>query len=209
MSIGSRFRQILGPLELPVSTMYRTLYVDLDSLALKLRSLVHASRILEVGCGDGLFTTCLARVFPEAEILGIDIVGKPGRLYRGQTTRVRFRSQVVQDVETTDSAPFDLVVVCDVLHHVLPAQQTEFLQMSRRLAGPDGVFVVKEWERRRNLAHFLAWFSDSFITGDRVRFQTLDELYDQVTRVFPGEQVRVEARIGPRPNNVLVSVRAR
>jgi 2-polyprenyl-6-hydroxyphenyl methylase/3-demethylubiquinone-9 3-methyltransferase len=116
---------------------------------------------------------------------------------------------VVQDVETTDSAPFDLVVVCDVLHHVLPAQQTEFLQMSRRLAGPDGVFVVKEWERRRNLAHFLAWFSDSFITGDRVRFQTLDELYDQVTRVFPGEQVRVEARIGPRPNNVLVSVRAR
>lgn len=189
--------------------MYRARYIDLDSLALELRSLAPASRILEVGCGDGLFTTCLARAFPEADILGIDIAAQPGRLYRGETTRVRFRSQRVQDVEAADSAPFDLVVVCDVLHHVLPEEQAEFLQLSRRLAGPDGVFVVKEWERRRNLAHFFAWFSDRFITGDRVRFQTLDELHAQVTRLFPEDHVRVETRIGPRPNNVLVSVRAR
>ena len=189
--------------------MYRAQYVDLESLARLLRSFVTASRILEVGCGDGLLTTCLAQAFPEAEILGIDIVAQPGRLYRGQTSRVRFRSQGVQDVEGADFVPFDLVVVCDVLHHVPPLQQTAFLQMSRRLAGPNGVFVVKEWERRRNLAHFFAWLSDRFITGDRVHFLTLDELYGQFTRVFPGEQVRVEARIGPRPNNVLVSVRTR
>jgi 2-polyprenyl-3-methyl-5-hydroxy-6-metoxy-1,4-benzoquinol methylase len=189
--------------------MYRARYIDQDSLALELRSLAPASRILEVGCGDGLLTTCLARAFPEAEILGIDIAAQPGRLYRGDTTRVTFQSQAVQDLEATDPAPFDLVVVCDVLHHIPPEEQTEFLRTSRRLAGPDGVFVVKEWERRRNLAHFFAWFSDRFITGDRVRFQTLDELHDQVTRLFPGEQVRVEERIGPRPNNVVVSVRAR
>jgi 2-polyprenyl-6-hydroxyphenyl methylase/3-demethylubiquinone-9 3-methyltransferase len=194
---------------LPVSTLYRARYIDLDSLALKLRSLTSASRILEVGCGDGLLTTCLARVFPEAEILAIDIAAQPGRLYRGETTRVRFRSQGVQNLSATDPAPFDLVVVCDVLHHVLPEEQTEFLLVSRRLAGSAGVFVVKEWERRRNLAHCFAWFSDRFITGDRVRFQTIDELHDQARRLFPGEQVRVEGRIGPRPNNVVVSVRAR
>jgi len=41
-----------------------------------------AARILEVGCGTGLATEELRRVFPQAEITGIDILPVPGRLFR-------------------------------------------------------------------------------------------------------------------------------
>ena len=84
MEIGRHVRRAFGPFEIPVSKAYRRVYVDLDVFAKALCCLYRPRTIVEVGCGDGLFATCLARVFPDATILGVDIAVIAWPLVRGQ-----------------------------------------------------------------------------------------------------------------------------
>ncbi|KAF2720353.1 hypothetical protein K431DRAFT_304355 [Polychaeton citri CBS 116435] len=37
-----------------------------------------AWRILDIGCGTGIITTWLARQYPDAEVVGVDISAVPG-----------------------------------------------------------------------------------------------------------------------------------
>jgi 2-polyprenyl-6-hydroxyphenyl methylase/3-demethylubiquinone-9 3-methyltransferase len=208
MSIGTMLRRRLGRFERPVAVAYRSRFVDVSELARRLRSTADGRRVLEVGCGDGIFTSSLAAEYRDAEVLGIDVVGRPGHLFEGDRQRVGFRMQTVQALEASGPEPFDVVVISDVLHHVPMPDRDALLTSARRLAGDRGVLFVKEWERRRNPAHFAAWASDRYVTGDDVRFETERELEQRLVELFPDDEVRREPRIGPRSNNVLFSVRA-
>ena len=83
MSIGSAVRSLFGPAEPAVARAYRRIFVDVEALAREVAGLVAARRVLEVGAGEGQFTEALARVFPEAEILGIDITPRVGTALPG------------------------------------------------------------------------------------------------------------------------------
>ena len=129
MEIGRHVRRAFGPFEIPVSKAYRRVYVDLDAFAKALCCLYRPRTIVEVGCGDGLFATCLARVFPDATILGVDIARSPGRLFEGNRSRVEFRSEDVSTLLRGPSfEPFDLAIVADVIHHVPDTERNEFLE---------------------------------------------------------------------------------
>jgi len=208
MGIGTHIRRAFGSLEVPVSKAYRGLYIDLDAFARELSSRYKPRTIIEVGCGDGLFTSCLARSFPETSILGIDIAQSPGRLFEGNRSQVEFRSEdVTAPLRRRGFEPVDLVVIIDVIHHVSKAERKAFLASARALAACSGVLVIKEWAPTRTLAHYLCWFSDRVITGDRVSYATTSDLMRQLTPIFPDDQIRFEGLVGPRSNNYFVSVR--
>jgi SAM-dependent methyltransferase len=104
-------------------------------------------RILDVGCGFGLFSTYLAMMAPRRTIVGVDPNGKRVRMAREVKRRLGLRG--ITFVEgTVDSAqpvgPFDGIFMLDVLHHVAREAQEGLLARLRGLLAPGGVLVIKD-----------------------------------------------------------------
>ncbi len=208
MTIGSSARRLLGPrLERVAADRYRRMFVDLDALAATIAGLGSFATVIEVGCGEGaLLARLMDALDPDASALGIDIAPNPGHGYTGRNRNVEFRQAAVAEV-VADGLRFDLVVVSDVLHHIPPVDRRDFLESCRELLTPNGTIVVKEWVRRRNVAHLAAWGSDRFISGDKgVAFFSEDELrvvFTEVFRVDGAPLITTHTR--PHWNNVVLA----
>lgn len=208
MTIGSSVRRMLGPrLERAAADRYRRLFVDLDALAATIAGLGPFASVIEVGCGEGaLLSRLMDALDPAATAVGIDIAPNPGHGYSGRNANVVFRQAAVAEV-VAEGPRFDLVVVSDVLHHIPPADRIAFMESCRDLLAPQGTIVVKEWVRRRNVAHLAAYTSDRYISGDKgVQFYSQDELQAVFTDVFRADGLPlVTTHARPHWNNVVLS----
>jgi 2-polyprenyl-3-methyl-5-hydroxy-6-metoxy-1,4-benzoquinol methylase len=104
-------------------------------------------RILDVGCGFGLFAGYFAQTQPQRHITGIDTNAK-----RIETARKVMQS-LGQDGHTFIAGdardpqvqgPFDGIYVLDVMHHVPREDQESVLRSLYDLLAPGGVLVLKD-----------------------------------------------------------------
>jgi 2-polyprenyl-6-hydroxyphenyl methylase/3-demethylubiquinone-9 3-methyltransferase len=208
MGIGPVIRGLFGPYERRISDVYRSLYLDIGALAERLHQWIPvAKKILEVGCGEGAVTERLHSTYPDAHITGIDVTPRVGRLYRGSMDRVRFIQCTVQDIAAAEPGQYDLVALCDVLHHVPIALRQGLLDAIRTTLAPRGIFIFKDWEPSLRPIHWLCYASDRWLTGDRVSYMTRTEMRDRLARSFGERAVAAEARVAPWRNNLVILVR--
>ena len=98
------------------------------------------TRILDAGCGAGDYSFYLARRFPDAQILGVDM--DPKRVERNRITARRLEISNAQ-FEVADLAvadfpnPFDLILAIDVLEHI--ESQDEALSRLHSALRPGGI----------------------------------------------------------------------
>lgn len=208
MKIGPFVRKMFGPYERQVSEAYRSIYIDIDAFVqLTLQWKPTAKKILEVGCGEGAVTERLNASYPDAKITAIDITPRIGRLYRGLPDDVRFIQCGVHEIAEKESAQYDLVVLSDVLHHVPLEARQGLLDAIRTALAPKGTFVFKDWQRNYAPIHWLCYASDRWLTGDRIRYMTRDEMREHLTIGFGAGSLVAEARVGPWWNNIATLVR--
>lgn len=207
MGIGPLVRRAFGRHERQIAEAYRRIFVDLDDFVASVRTHVPAPpRILEIGCGEGAVTERLAVAFPASELTGIDICAQPGRLYRGDRSRVRFLRTSAADLAATERARYQLVIIADVLHHVSYPEWRHFLSIARNLMAEDGTLILKEWVRKRTPAYMLGYLSDRFVTGDRIRYADEAELRLLAEESFDRDAIRSEFRIGPWDCNLALVI---
>jgi 2-polyprenyl-3-methyl-5-hydroxy-6-metoxy-1,4-benzoquinol methylase len=164
-------------------------------------------RILEVGCGEGAMTERLSKAHSAATVTGIDITPRIGRLFRGDTARVRFLRTSVEDVARSESAYFDLVVLCDVVHHVPPLERQPLLSAIGRTMVAGASLAVKDWIVSTTPIHWLCNFSDRYLTRDDVQFCTAASARALLIDAFGRGAIRQEALVRPWSNNVAYLVR--
>lgn len=111
-------------------------------------SVPRQGRILEVGCGHGLFSAYLALQAPRRSVRGIDIDELKIGAARTAAERVR---RMGGDLDfaavppgTLPPGPWDAIVIVDVLYLLSEAAQGALLDGAARLLAPGGVLVVKE-----------------------------------------------------------------
>jgi len=210
MPLGTTVRRALGRFEPVAVRTYRHAFIDLDSLAETVGSVVPgARRVLEIGCGDGAMAAALCRALPDIELLGIDPgLPVPGRMFEGDRARAEFRTITTTHLLGDEPELFDLVVLCDVLHHVRWAERAQVLRDAAALTAPGGIVAVKEWERRGGIGTAMAYCADRWVSGDAaVRFMSLSEIDGLVEQAMPGWQRTCAARIPPRRANLLLTLR--
>ena len=105
-------------------------------------------RLLEVGCGHGLFSNEAALVHPDLHVLGVD--PSAAKIHWAEQTsvgraNVAFRRQRVEEVP---ESAFDAVAVLDVLYLVPRAEWPAFLRACRERLRPGGRFLLKEVDVR-------------------------------------------------------------
>jgi 2-polyprenyl-6-hydroxyphenyl methylase/3-demethylubiquinone-9 3-methyltransferase len=197
MSVGALVRRTCGPLEPFVTAAYRSCFFDVEAFVRRLQSVISPARVLEIGCGEGAVSTSMTRAWPSVTIEGIDRTPSVGRLYAGDRTRVRFRQMSAEEFARDEPNSVDLVVLCDVLHHIPWDQHPAILQAAALSLRPGGCLVVKEWMRDGSLPYWVGYVSDRYITGDRIRHGTRDEWLDAFRRAFGNSALRDEFRVGP------------
>jgi 2-polyprenyl-3-methyl-5-hydroxy-6-metoxy-1,4-benzoquinol methylase len=206
-AIGPTIRSLFGCHEKYVSGLYRRLFVDLWLAVKEIEAISSPKTILEIGCGEGALTEVLARCYPKAHIVGTDISPQVGRLFEGDRSNVTFVQKTTQDFELTNKLTFDLVVICDVMHHVSQDLHREMLAFAKRMLRPNGLLALKEWERRTNPVHGLCYLIERYITGDKVVYMSREEIKSLVGSVFDLRNIEKEIRIPPWKNNLLLLIR--
>ena len=103
------------------------------------------ARVLDIGCGVGWSSVCMAKAHPGLVVDGVDL--DPGSIEaakrvaesEGVADRVRFE---LRDAGTLAGAGYDLATMFEMLHDL--ARPVEALRAARDALNPDGVVLVAD-----------------------------------------------------------------
>jgi SAM-dependent methyltransferase len=182
------------------------MFIDLRRFAQDLAERRTASRILEIGCGDGSTADQLCRAFPSAAYVGVDVAPDPGRRCQIDPARTSFHTMMSSELRADQPEPFDLAVLVDVIHHIPDdADRRSVLADAAAMLATGGTLVVKEWSGHRSLGYGFAYAADRYISGDKnVRFCTEPQLVDLVGEALPDWDLTWRAGVRPWANNVVL-----
>jgi 2-polyprenyl-3-methyl-5-hydroxy-6-metoxy-1,4-benzoquinol methylase len=109
--------------------------------------LTDEGRILDVGCGFGLFAAYFGQTQPRRSIVGIDPDERRIRLARRVSERLGLQGHSFDVGDVRDVAlrgPFDAAYVLDVMHHLPRDDQRGVLTRLRDALVPGGMLLVKD-----------------------------------------------------------------
>ena len=144
-------------------------------------------RVLEVGCGHGLFSGYLARRSPRLHVTGVDIdADKIAVAAASEPVAGGRLTFAVGDSGAVPAGPWDAVVLVDVLYLLDEKSQRALLESCAAALSPGGVLVVKDmattprWKARWN----------AFQEGLSVRVLKITEGSPDFVFVDPDERAR-------------------
>ena len=115
-----------------------------------LEALPSSGRLLEVGCGHGLFSLLSAERSPALDVVGVDIDADKIAVARRATESLGLADRV--DLRATDGSlpdgPFDAVLCVDVLYLLGPERGAALLERMADAITDRGIVVVKEMSDR-------------------------------------------------------------
>ena len=120
----------------------------LAPVARVLAAVPDAGRILDVGCGHGLFANALALGSPARQVLGVDPSGAKLAVAKASATglsNVRFAQGTVRQV---DEGGFDAITILDVLYLLPIEEKLAVLRACRERIAPSGVLILKTNDTR-------------------------------------------------------------
>lgn len=136
----------------------------LHILALCLRDKV---RVLDVGCGFGLFGCYFSSIFPNIEYIGYDI--NPKRIDLANQTaeklgrpNAHFYCRDARDLQLGDN--FDAVLMIDLLHHIDDRSKRRLLDTCIDHLSPNGRLIIKDVTRHPPFKLFFTWVLDVLMT---------------------------------------------
>ncbi len=137
-------------------------------------------RILDIGCGFGLFSLYFAALEPGREILGIDLSSRRINHARKSAERLGLGNveyELSDVLEWRSEAQFDAIYLLDVVHHLPVKEVPKFLSRLRGQLREGGVLLVKEVENRPRWKMWFALVLDRLMVGmEPIRYWPESEL---------------------------------
>lgn len=137
-------------------------------------------RVLDLGCGFGLFSLFYARTGPDRRLTGVDL--NPARIERARRSagklgldNAEFHVGNVLEWEIEES--FDAIYLLDVVHHLPQDQVPSFLEKVAALVKPGGRLILKEVEDRPLFKMLFTLALDRLMVGSEpIRYWPAPEL---------------------------------
>jgi 2-polyprenyl-3-methyl-5-hydroxy-6-metoxy-1,4-benzoquinol methylase len=148
-------------------------------------------RILDIGCGFGLFGCYFASMYPEMTYTGYDL--NKGRIDQANRAakklglkNVHFKVGDARDIDINDE--FDAILMVDLLHHIDDAAKVRLLETCRAHLAPEGRLVVKDVTTHPFFKIAFTWALDVVMThsfdmwywGEKRFYETLGLHFNRV-----------------------------
>jgi tRNA (cmo5U34)-methyltransferase len=142
MNIKERFNEISAKYE---SQRRQMICCFDDFYGVPLKALDYrgdSPRVLDLGCGSGLFTAILLTKYSQARVTLVDIAD--GML---KVAKKRFAEHQDFEYVNTDftslnlSGPFDIIISGIAIHHILGPEKKKLYEKCFRMLAPEGVFI--------------------------------------------------------------------
>jgi 2-polyprenyl-6-hydroxyphenyl methylase/3-demethylubiquinone-9 3-methyltransferase len=137
----------------------------LAPLARVLAAMPESGRMLDVGCGHGLFANALALGSSARQVVGVDPSGAKITVARASSAglpNVRFVQGIVQQI---DERAFDAISILDVLYLLPVEEKLAILRACRERIDPNGVLVLKTNDTRPSWKYRVARLQEEAMTG--------------------------------------------
>ena len=121
-------------------------------------------RVLDVGCGHGLFGNLLALASPAREIEGVDPMASKiavARRVAGALPNVHYHVGSADDVD----GQYDVVTILDVLYLLPPPAKLDLLRRCRALLAPRGLLLLKTNDTRPRWKYLWTRTEERLMTG--------------------------------------------
>ncbi|HEV2601431.1 MAG TPA: class I SAM-dependent methyltransferase [Candidatus Babeliales bacterium] len=99
--------------------------------------------ILDFGCGDGIMTSFVQALCPQATIYGIDASLEHIEVAQMAYENITFIHSDAPKIPFADSS-FDLIYAADIFHHLPKNQHESYCAEIYRILKPNGTFVMLE-----------------------------------------------------------------
>ena len=115
------------------------------------------SRVLDVGCGEGLLPGLLLNLGRASTAVGIDVNAHRIRnaRYMAETNGLgasaifqHLRPDAAWPVEDTENSLYDVVTMIDVMHHLKPEMHDSVWHRAAEVLRPGGLLVCKDMAKR-------------------------------------------------------------
>lgn len=187
---GQIVRRIVGAYRSPVVRAYsrcRFLILRQRFLSEIGQYLPARGRVLDVGCGFGLFGCYFAATHPDLELVGFDLDTRRIEMARATATRLgieNFTCSVDDAASYVPDRTFDAAYMLDIVHHI-PAERVEpLLAGIYRSLRPGGRLIVKDVDTEPAYKRWFTWWLDKAVDPRApVNYWSGDELVAVLNRV--------------------------
>lgn len=194
MTTTPRTSPLVGPTAADLAAAARGLYRDGPALLRRLqhwrpyicpfegmiRHIPAGSRVLDVGCGGGLFLGLLAHEGRLTGGIGFDISADAIGLAKRMAATPELEGQLEffrLDVgEPWPEGTFDAVCLIDVLHHVPPSAQRACLTTAASHVRPGGVLLYKDMARRPRWCAWANRLHDLVLARQWIHYIPVDQV---------------------------------
>jgi len=159
-------------------------------------------RVLDIGCGFGLFALCFAGVRPGRTIYGIDLNASRIEMARRAAAELGLENVAFDHIDATAlrlDEPFDAAYLLDIVHHIPPDTGRPLLeQIHARLDDAGGCLIIKDITTRPAYKRWFTWWLDKLMDyRTPVHYWPLDELHALLEDI--GFRVRVHEMLDYLP----------
>jgi len=128
--------------------------------------LPHSGRILDVGCGFGLFSQYYATLRPNLEIVGIDLDERRIAVADTAADRLALRNvsyRVGNAAQLEPQGQLDGAYMLDIVHHIPPGAVQALIQTLYASLLPGARLIVKDVERTPAYKRWFTYVLDKFV----------------------------------------------
>jgi 2-polyprenyl-3-methyl-5-hydroxy-6-metoxy-1,4-benzoquinol methylase len=142
--------------------------------------LTPTGRVLDLGCGFGLFSMYYAALAPQRQMIGVDL--NPNRIERATRTAKSLgidnvAYEAADALDWVGQRTFDGIYFLDLIHHLPSDRVPGFLAKVRELLAPGATLVIKEVADRPYLKMPFTLILDRLMVGmDPIHYWSSDNL---------------------------------
>ena len=138
------------------------------------------SKVFDVGCGNGSLLFLIAKYRDPKKLYGVDIFENDLKV-----VKVAFRNTHYKKIKTFEDWPdekFDVVTAIDVLHHIEPKHQTQFILELLKKLSPKGTLIIKDMSTKPWICAKINIIHDLIFANQIINYFSFEDLIEIIRK---------------------------
>ena len=130
--------------------------------------------IFDVGCGNGAFLFLLATFREPKKLYGVDVSENNLSIVKNIFPNTKYNK--VNNISDWPKENFNVITVIDVLHHIKPEEQHEFINKILNKIKPGGTLIIKDMSTKPWYFAIMNTIHDLIFANQLIHYFPFNEL---------------------------------